>query len=108
MKGSDVLGHMHTHTPVLTAEGGLSPNISLWVSWGPEPVKAGPWGPGTGAPHPRSMEWGQASGVLKALRVYSGRKGFRRPQTASDVLETQSWQDSYRALKPVVNNKICF
>lgn len=51
---------------------------------------------------------GTSFGVLKALRVYSGRKGFRRPQTASDVLETQSWQDSYRALKPVVNNKICF
>lgn len=102
------MGHMHTHTPVLTAEGGLAPNISLWVRWGPEPVKEGPWGPDTGAPHPRSKEWGQASGVLKALRVYSGRKGIRRPQTASDVLETQSWQDSYRALKPVVNNKICF
>lgn len=46
-------------------------------------------GPKDRGPSPRECGMGTSSTVLKALRAESGRKGTRRPQTASDVLETQ-------------------
>lgn len=59
-----------THSLVLIVEGPQpAPNISLKVSRGPGPGKEGPWGPETEAPHLGSVEWGQASVVLTALRV---------------------------------------
>lgn len=76
------------------------PQIALWVKQGPGPGKAGPWGPETGAPHPGSVGWGQ--GCVKSLEGLQWQKRYQRPQTASNNLEKQSWKDSWRTSKPVV------
>lgn len=47
--GADVLGHRHTLTSALSKGTEAGTDISLQVSWGPEPSTEGPWGPETGS-----------------------------------------------------------
>lgn len=104
--GCSVLGHIHTHSPGLTAEGQwLAPNLSRWVRQGHEPGEVGPWGLETGF-LPRKRGLGTSSPCVKSLEGLQRQKGIRRPQTASDIREKQ--EGLVESMKTGVLKKIVF